>query len=342
MTVLVTGGTGFVGSHVTRQLRAAGRPVRLLVRSPGRARQLFGQDDQLTLCPGDVSDLDAVKRALSGCDSLVHCAAATPMKDVSDEQLFAVNVGGVKNVVGCAIEQGMDRIVCISSITAIFNPDASKVTVDAEPVPSKMPYGRSKREAELYLREQQAAGAPIAIVYPGGVLGPDDPGISDSCRAIQHRVANGFRLFSEGGIEGGMQYIDVRDLAAFACSLALEGGSGRFLAPGVFSTWSEQADMIEAVSGCTLTRIPAQGWKLRLVGRMMDLLRLIRTVDSPISAETMGYATRWPRIPNTEELGRRGITLRDPVESFDDTLRWMVAAGHLSAGQCPRYGANHD
>ena len=57
----------------------------------------------------------------------------------------------------------------------------------------------------------------------------------------------------------------------------------------------------------------------------------------PISAETMRYATQWPEIRNSDELARRGLQLRAASETFDDTLRWMVAAGHLDAARCPNY-----
>jgi nucleoside-diphosphate-sugar epimerase len=246
--------------------------------------------------------------------------------------LFAVNVDGVRNVIGSALEMGIERIVYISSITAIFNTDSSKVTPDAPPTPSKMPYGQSKVQAELYLRGLQAAGAPIAILYPAGIAGPDDPGFSDTCKAIKYRIEAGFRIFGDGGT----QYIDVRDLAALIRSFVEDGGSGRFLVPGVFSTWTEQADIIEAVAGCQLHRIPARGWQLRLIGRLLDAVRRFRTVDTPISAETMRYATLWPCIANTEELQKRGIVLRDLRETFADTLTWMVHAGHIDAARCPR------
>ncbi len=340
MKVLVTGGTGFVGSHIARSLRRRGHTVRLLVRSPDKAMDFYRCLDEAVpeLSRGDITDPVSVRSALQGCEALVHAAAGTPMKDSTVEQLMAINVGGTKNVVGVALDLGIQRIICISSITAIFDPDDSKVTADAVPKPSRLPYGQSKMQAELYLRERQAAGAPVAILYPGGILGPDDPGFSDSCKAIQHRVNNGFRIFGDGG----MQYIDVRDLAAFACSLVEEGGSGRFLVPGVLSSWVEQADAIESVAGCPLQRIPAQGWKLRLVGRIMDLIRLFKPIDSPISHETMCYATQWPHIANTAELEKRGLSLRPARESFDDTLRWMVQAGHLTAEQCPAYRSDHD
>ena len=162
-------------------------------------------------------------------------------------------------------------------------------------------------------------------------MGPDDPSLSDSMRALQHRIQNGFRIFGDGG----MQQVDVRDLAAFISSLAVEGGSGRFLVPGVYLTWTELADIVEQVSSAELERIPAQGWKLRLVGRLVDVVRRFRTVDSPISAETMRYATLWPCIENTAELAARGITLRDPRQTFGDSIAWMVAEGHLDGARCP-------
>jgi dihydroflavonol-4-reductase len=337
MRVLVTGGTGFVGSHVCRQLMGAGHVVRLLVRNRQKAQSYYQRvgEGLPELADGDVTDRASVNTALTGCDGVVHAAAGTPMQIGSVEQLFAVNVGGVRNVVDSALALGIERIVCISSITAIFNADATRVTADAPPAASKLPYGQSKVEAEEYLRALQAQGAPIAIVYPGGVIGPDDPGFSDSCKALKHRIENGFRIFGDGG----MQFIDVRDLAALVCSLVIDGGTGRFLLPGVYSRWTEQADLIEAVSGCALQRIPAQGWKLRLIGRAMDVVRLFKRIDSPISAETMRYATLWPNIANTDELARRGLRLRGARETFADTINWMVRAGHLDASRCPGVAA---
>lgn len=337
MKVLVTGGTGFVGSHVARQLQQVGHAVRLLVRDSSRAQAYFEslQEPVPELVCGDITDAASAHSALLGCDAVVHAAAGTPIRTKSVEEMFAVNVGGVKNVVDAALAQGLPRIVVLSSITAIFSTDGAKVTAQAPPVPSQMPYGQSKVEAEHYLRALQAAGAPIAILYPGGIIGPDDPGFSDTCMALKHRMEKGFRIFGDGGI----QHIDVRDLAAFVVALVTTGGSGRFLLPGVYLTWTELADTVQAVSGCELRRIPAQGWKLRMIGRMVDVVRKFRAVDSPISAETMRYATQWPKIANTPELAQRGLALRDPQETFGAAIHWMVRAGHLPAALCPAVAA---
>ncbi len=330
--ILVTGGTGFVGSHVCKTLLTSGQQVRLLVRNVDVAQAMYaGFKGDLEIVQGDITDVVSIGAALEGCEGVVHAAAATPMQISSIDKLIAINVGGVKNVVGAALDAGIKNIVCISSITAIFDTDASKVTADAPPVPSKMPYGQSKVEAELYLREQQAAGAPIAIVYPGGIIGPEDPGMSDAVKALKHRIENGFRIFGDGG----MQHIDVRDLAAFISVLVTGGGAGRFLVPGVYRRWSELADIVERATGADLQRIPASGWKLRLMGRMIDWVRKFKPMDTPISAETMRYATLWPNISNTDELKKRGIHLRDPQQTFSDTVESMFAKGLLSKALCP-------
>lgn len=330
--ILITGGTGFVGSHVCKALLNNGQSVRLLVRNYDKAIAMYRDINPAPeFVQGDITDVASIKAALADCDGVVHAAAATPMQIDSVDTMFAINVVGVKNVVGLALAAGIEKIVCISSITAIFNTDASKVTADALPVFSKMPYGQSKVEAEIYLRERQRAGDSIAVVYPGGIIGPDDPGMSDAVKALKHRIENGFRIFGDGG----MQHIDVRDLAAFIAALVTDGGAGRFLLPGVYRSWSQLADIVEKSTGASLQRIPAQGWKLRLIGSLIDVVRKFKKIDSPISAETMKYATLWPDIANSDELARRGIMLRDPQQTFSDTVASMVASGLLDKAMCP-------
>ena len=333
MKVMVTGGTGFVGSQVCKHLLRAGHEVTLLVRNVDKAHSYYAASSTIMpgLAQGDITDADSVLCAMLGCDAVVHAAATTPIAAVSEEQMFAVNVGGTRAVMDAAVAQQIDRIVHVSSITAIFNVDGEKVHEESQLTRVRQPYGRSKMEAESYVRTLQARGAPVAIVYPGGIVGPDDPGFSDSFKALSHRINNGFRLFDDGG----MQYVDVRDLAAFIGSLVAEGGSGRFLLPGVYSRWTELADILDEVTGLPVQRIPARGWKMRVLGRCMDFLRLFKTIDSPVSAETMRYATQWPDIANTAELGRRGLQLRSARETFRDSLAWMLAAGYLDASQAP-------
>ncbi|HSC76461.1 MAG TPA: NAD-dependent epimerase/dehydratase family protein [Pseudomonadales bacterium] len=335
MRVLVTGSTGFVGFHVVKALKAKGHTVVALVRSADKARQLYEQHGIVLdhLVVGSVSDNKIVRDALHGCEAVVHAAAITPMQAGSEQDLFATNVDGVKNVIGAACEMGINNAVYVSSITAIFNTDARKMSADAPVAQSRHTYGRSKAQAEEYVRSLQAQGKGVKTVYPGGIIGPDDPGRSATLMSLLYRMTQGFRITS-----GGTQQIDVRDLAAFIVVLLEQnsGKPGRYLTAGHYMVWSEFADLLDNISGATLPRSETAGWKLRLFGQITDIKRLFKPDPSPISAETMRYATQWPEVKNAEEMMALGVTLRPAAETFTDTLRWMGESGLLDKKLLPK------
>lgn len=322
MRVLVTGGTGFVGFHVVRLLKERGHAVVLLVRDTEKARKLYEKNniaiDQFV--SGSIADAAVVQQALQGCDGVVHAAAITPMQAASEQDLFATNVGGVKNVIGSACESGINNVVYVSSITAIFNTDAKKMHVDAPVARSRHAYGKSKAQAEETVRSLQALGKGVKTVYPGGIIGPDDPGKSATLMSLLYRMTQGFRITS-----GGTQQIDARDLAAFIVALLEknDGKPARYFTAGHYMDWKTFADLLDDISGTTLARSETAGWKLRLFGQITDIKRLFKPDPSPISAETMRYATQWPEVQNAPEMKVLGVTLRPVAETFRDTLRWM-------------------
>lgn len=334
MRVLVTGGTGFVGFHVASALKARGHEVVLLVRSAEKAQALYqrhGLSMDRLVC-GSITDPAAVREALQGCQGVVHAAAITPLQAASEAELVATNVDGVRNVIGTALDLGINAAVFVSSITAIFNTDPSRMSADAPVARSKHAYGRSKAQAEEYVRQLQAQGKSVKTVYPGGIIGPDDPGRSATLMSLLYRMTQGFRITS-----GGTQQIDVRDLACFIVALLekQDGQPGRYLTAGHYMTWSEFADLLDSISGTPLPRSEIAGWKLRLVGTFYDIKRLFKPDPSPISAETMRYATQWPAVRNAAEFDALGVSLRSPRETFTDTLRWMGETGLLDKQRLP-------
>jgi len=141
MKVLVTGATGFVGSHVVKKLVDHGHDVRLLVRNYDKAKRHFELRSVLVsdIVVGDIADRDFVSRILIDCDAVVHAAAVTPMQNVSEQELFKTNVEGVKAVVGSACEQCIQHIVYVSSVTAIFQPNQSSLNGDTPIAKSSHP-----------------------------------------------------------------------------------------------------------------------------------------------------------------------------------------------------------
>lgn len=335
MRVLVTGATGFVGFHVVKLLKQHGHEVVALVRSVDKARALYEKHGINIDCfvSGSIVDAVVVRDALQACNGVVHAAAITPLQAASEQDLLATNVGGVKNVIGAACELGINNCVFVSSITAIFNTDAARMHVDAPVATSKHAYGRSKAQAEDYVRSLQVQGKGVKTVYPGGIIGPDDPGKSATLMSLLYRMTQGFRITS-----GGTQQIDVRDLAAFITALLEQNNAkpGRYFTAGHYMPWANFADMLESISGATLPRSDVSGFMLRLIGHYYDIKRLFGPVASPISAETMRYTTQWPVVKNAPEIEQLGVTLRPSSETFSDTLRWMGETGLLDRKLLPK------
>lgn len=335
MRVLVTGGTGFVGFHVLRALKRKDHEVVVLVRNAEKAQPLFEKYgvsvDRMVV--GSITDENTVRDALLSCDAVVHAAAVTPMQVASEKELLETNVDGVKNVIGTACDMGINNNVFVSSITAIFNTNPARMSANAPIAKSKHSYGQSKALAEMYVRGLQAQGKGVKTVYPGGIIGPDDPARSATLVSLLYRMTQGFRITS-----GGTQQIDVRDLAAFIVALLETNDKkpARYLTAGHYMTWTSFADLLDDISGRKLPRSEIAGWKLRLFGQITDIKRWFKPDSSPISAETMRYATQWPCVKNAEDIRALGIILREPRETFTDTLRWMGEVGLLDTALMPQ------
>ena len=324
--VLVTGATGLAGSHTVRALLDAGHRVRALVRNPDKARRVFkGQEGPLENVPGDINDITSVRNALSGCDAVIHCAAIVSINAPSPETLIETNVSGVHNVVGTAVEQGLERIIHVSSLATLFRGDGTTISESSEPQESKHAYGHSKTLAERYVRQLQAEGHPVKITYPSAIIGPDDPGLTESMVGIQTWIRDFVPLTT-----AGMQFIDARDLAiAHVRMVEAEPGPGRYLVAGTFLPWLEIANVIEATTGRRPRTIRFPAPLLRGLGRLLDLIRYVIPVELPLSAEAAKYVTKWDPVPNSKALEAMGVRFRDVSESIGDAARWLREAGYL-------------
>ena len=177
MKAFVTGGTGFIGGHVVRKLRERGDDVVALVRSPEKARDLEAQGVELV--QGDLSTpKDTLRAAMEGCDAAIHIAAVyevgIPKKD--RPAMHEANVGGTQRVLDAAIDAGVARIVYVSTVAVFGNTHGEVVDESYERNGDDFLsyYDETKTLSHKLAKERIAAGAPIVIVQPGGVYGPND------------------------------------------------------------------------------------------------------------------------------------------------------------------------
>jgi 2-alkyl-3-oxoalkanoate reductase len=219
--VLVTGGSGLLGSHVAELLSERGDRVRALVRSSSNRRHLQSLAN-VELFEGSVEQSDRVAEALEGVDAIVHCAGLVKARNT--DEFFSVNVGGTSNLVQAARvarSPGFKRFVHVSSLEACGpSQDGLPVPLDQEaPVTA---YGRSKLAAEKVVLSAKDE-LPVTLLRPGAIYGPRDAEILQAFKAIERGL---LPLIDEGRALG--MWIYASDCAA-ACIRAIDADvpSGR-------------------------------------------------------------------------------------------------------------------
>jgi dihydroflavonol-4-reductase len=243
MRVLVTGGTGFVGGWTAKAIADAGHSVRFLVRTPAKLQTSVAKlgVDVSDHVVGDIRDRDSVRNALTGCDAVVHSAALVATDPRQTPQMLSTNMDGARNVLGQAVQLGLDPVVHVSSFTALFHPDLETLTADLPVVGGTDGYGTSKAQVEIYARGLQDAGAPVNITYPGMVLGPP---VGDQFGEAGEGVKAALQIHTIPGRNAAWLVIDARDVAALHAAL-LEPGRGprRYMVGGHRVPVAEWADI---------------------------------------------------------------------------------------------------
>ncbi len=292
-TVLVTGGSGFLGSWCVIALLEQGYRVRTTVRDLAREAELRAAvgsqvpaDERLTLQRADLSEDDGWAEAVEGCTYVLHVASPFPPVQPKDpDELIVPAREGTLRVLRAARAAGVERVVVTSSVAAIAGgakPGRLLTEEDwTDPdKPGLSPYVRSKAIAERaawdFAREQ-GAGEWLAAVNPGAILGPvlsDDQ--SFSLQVIERLL--------KGNMPGiphiGFSFVDVRDVADLHLRAMTEPAAGgeRFIAAGPFLWVSEVAEILRARLGEAASKVPKRSlpdFLVRVAGRFDPGVRSI-------------------------------------------------------------------
>jgi dihydroflavonol-4-reductase len=175
MRAFVTGATGFVGSQVVKRLVRSGHEVACLVRRGSATSFIEGLGARLVR--GDLTDKPSLVAGLAGADWLLNVGAAYSFWARDRRSYRQVNVDGVRNVMEAALETGVSKVVHVSSVVVYGQPAVSPVTEDRPVGPVRFSeYARTKYEGDLVAWALHAErGLPLVTVYPGAILGPNDP-----------------------------------------------------------------------------------------------------------------------------------------------------------------------
>ncbi|MFI5181785.1 MAG: hopanoid-associated sugar epimerase [Thermoanaerobaculia bacterium] len=250
---LVTGGTGFVGTHVVRALLAAGRPVRCLVRPSSRRTNLEGL--AVEIVEGNLSDPPSLGRAMRSVSTLYHVAADYRLDAPRPSELYESNVRGTENVLGAAGQAGVSRVVYTSSVGALG------LKADGSPADETTPvsrdqvvghYKKSKFEAERVAESWAARGLPVVIVNPSTPVGERDVKPTPTGQIIVDFLNRRLPAY----VDTGLNLVDVRDVAAGHLLAAERGRPGeKYILGSRNMTLQEILEVLSRITGLPAPRV---------------------------------------------------------------------------------------
>lgn len=331
MTTLLTGATGFLGSHVALQLLARGESIRALVRPASNLRAI----DSLPLerVTGDLRDMSSLLRALKGVRRVFHIAADYRLDVRNPQELYDSNVTGTRNLLEAARHSGVEQFIYTSTVAtiAVHRPNL----LPNEETPSSLSemvghYKRSKFLAEQEALRFAAQGFPVVIVNPTTPVGPGDWKPTPSGRIL----VDFLNRRMPGYVDTGLNWVPVEDCAAGHLLAAERGRPGqRYILGGVNLTLKELLDTLSRITGIPAPRFRFP-YALALVAGYFDhvVSRLFgRVPQIPLEGVRMA---RHKMFVDCAKAGRELDFRPGPLEAaLERAARWYQENGYVRNGR---------
>jgi dihydroflavonol-4-reductase len=320
VNLLVTGGTGFLGSALVPLLLRAGHRVRLLQRSAAPAAEALGAE----VLRGSVEEQGAVRAALDGVEAVFHLAGRVDFDPRDPAALYALHVQGTRVLLEAAAAAGVKRLVLASTSGTIAVFAEERTGTEDDPYPLRevagWPYYLSKiYQEKSALRISRDTGLPLVVLNPSLLLGPGDERLSSTdvvWKFLKRRVP------AMPG--GGISFVDVRDAAqAFAAALERGRPGERYLLGGANMSFRDFFGRLERISGVAAPRISLPS-AVNVAGvRLLEKLASWRGTEAPIDSSSVEMGERFWYCDSRKAEEELGFSPRDPQETLGETVRWL-------------------
>ena len=283
MKALVTGANGFTGSHLIQALQQRGDSVVGLVRKSSNLDRLG--DRSFELVYGDITDRDALRKAMSEVDTVFHTAAYVELGLVNAAEMERVNVEGTRAVMEVAQELGVSKVVYCSTI-GIYGDTQGKVideTFNRTQTNFSSAYDSTKYEAQQIV-DRLAAQVPVVSVMPSGIFGADDPHFGP---VLKQFLKGGLKLWAGGDRITGIVHVDDLANAMILAAQKAKPGEHYIISAGDLKT----REMFEILSKLTGISAPSEAPKplVRLAGNILDPVGRLLNWQPPLSRERVHY-----------------------------------------------------
>ena len=329
-SILVTGGTGLLGSHLLVQLARDGRGVKAIYRNKNgisETEQLFkfyGIEDKWDLIKwieADISDTDSLIDHMDGINQIYHCAALVSFNPDDAEKLFRANIVGTRNIVNLALEHHIDKMVYVSSTAAIGRSGLSGIISEktkwVESTENTF-YARSKHMAELEVWRGAEEGLDIAIVNPCIIIGPGS--LDRSTGTMFSQVLNGLKFYTNGA----NAFVDVRDVVDIMIALMNSNIVGqRYLTIAENLTFKEVFTMIAEKMKMVPPSVFASRFLIGIAWRLEKIRSLITGTEPKITSETARASHRISRYSNQKIKAAIGVEFRSVESAILNTVNYL-------------------
>lgn len=324
MRVLVTGGTGFIGSWLVRALHEQGQEVVLLYRSKSALEELAPYVRYAV--KGDVTDLSSLKEAFSGVHMVYHLAGVVGYDPRERALMEKVNVQGTQNMVQAAIDAEVERFIHLSSVVAVGAAFQKEVLNEESPYelgPLNMGYFETKREAEkIVLKAHKEQGLKALCLNPATVYGRGDA--LKGSRKMQVKVAQGKLKFYP---PGGVNIVHIQDVVDCLIKAQEKGRPGeRYILSGENLLLKEVFQKIASIAKVKPPSIRLPKPLLLAVGQAGDLMNRAG-LKGPLTSENAWAACLYHWFDSAKAQKEFGFTPRSADQALTESVEWMKEHG---------------
>ena len=328
MTTLVTGATGFLGSHIARQLTARGESVRVLVRATSQTRAVDGLPVEKAV--GDLRDLPSLCRALAGVRRVYHVAADYRFGVRNPQELYESNVTGTRNLLEAARQEGVELFIYTSTVATIAVPRWGKLPNEETPARLEEMIGHYKRSKFLAEKEAfraAASGLPVIVVNPTAPVGPGDWKPTPTGRIIVDFLCG--RM--PGYVDTGLNVVPVEDAAAGHILAAERGRVGqRYILGGRNMTLKQILDALAVITGRRAPRLRFPHAVALAAGYVDQVASFMLRREPRIPLEGVRMARHKMFVDGSKAERELGFA-PGPIEpALERAVRWYEEHGYVA------------
>ncbi|MFC1671492.1 SDR family oxidoreductase [Spirochaetota bacterium] len=318
MDIAVTGASGHIGANLIRELLSQGRSIRVLLKDDARAFE--GLD--IEVIQGDILDPESLLKLFNGVNIAYHLAGKISIISSEQDDVFQTNIKGTQNVVEACIKCGIKRLVYFSSLQAFCSDPVNEIiTENREFVCNNdFCYDWSKAAAQHEVQKGIRNGLDAVIVNPAGVVGPNDFKPSSIGRVLLDIYNNRMPAL----VEGGYNWVDVRDVVKGAITAEKKGRNGEcYLLSGHWKEIREIAEIITLVTGKKTPRLIAPTWLSKYASYFAVAYSKIINKKPKFTPYAIKRLKTHRHISHSKATKELGFIPRPFEETIKDTLMWF-------------------